>query len=111
MLDASIMGWWWQGMCKEGTPESEVHADIAPKQGEKEILKHRYSAFYNTDLETILRCLHPYVAKQTLTVIDNYYCAPLMLYDSMTSMSSVLSWCLARITKTSKTYAVLNGFV
>jgi nicotinamidase-related amidase len=25
--------------------------------GEKVILKHRYSAFYNTDLETVLRCL------------------------------------------------------
>ena len=57
LLDAGIMGWWWKGMCREGTPESEVHADIAPQQGEKEILKHRYSAFYNTDLETILRCL------------------------------------------------------
>ncbi len=57
MLDAGIMGWWWQGMCKEGTPESEVHPDIAPLPGEKEILKHRYSSFYNTDLETILRCL------------------------------------------------------
>jgi nicotinamidase-related amidase len=57
MLDAGIMGWWWQGMCKEGSPESEVHPDIAPLQGEKEILKHRYSAFYNTDLETVLRCL------------------------------------------------------
>jgi nicotinamidase-related amidase len=57
LLDAGIMGWWWQGICKEGTPESEVHADIAPQKGEKEILKHRYSAFYNTDLETILRCL------------------------------------------------------
>jgi nicotinamidase-related amidase len=44
-------------MCLEGTPESEVHPELAPLPGEKEILKHRYSAFYNTDLETILRCL------------------------------------------------------
>jgi nicotinamidase-related amidase len=57
LLDAGIMGWWWQGMCEEGSPASEVHMDIAPRLGEKEILKHRYSAFYNTDLETILRCL------------------------------------------------------
>lgn len=56
-LDAGIMEWWWQGMCLEGTPESEVHPDIAPLPGEKQVLKHRYSAFYNTDLETILRCL------------------------------------------------------
>lgn len=56
-IDAGIMGWWWEGMCKEGTPESKVHQEIAPLKDEKVILKHRYSAFYNTDLETILRCL------------------------------------------------------
>jgi ureidoacrylate peracid hydrolase len=56
-LDAGIMGWWWNGMCLEGSPESEIHHDIAPLANEKVISKHRYSAFYNTDLETILRCL------------------------------------------------------
>jgi nicotinamidase-related amidase len=56
-LDAGIMGWWWEGMCKEGSPESEIHQDISPKPNEKVVFKHRYSAFYNTDLETILRCL------------------------------------------------------
>jgi nicotinamidase-related amidase len=56
-LDSGIMGWWWQGMCLEGSPESEVHPALAPLPGEKQVLKHRYSAFYNTDLETVLRCL------------------------------------------------------
>ncbi len=56
-LDAGIMAWWWEGMCVEGSPESEVHHDIAPLRHEKVILKHRYSAFYNTDAETVLRCL------------------------------------------------------
>jgi nicotinamidase-related amidase len=56
-FDAGIMGWWWEGMCKEGSPESEIHQDISPKPNEKVVFKHRYSAFYNTDLETILRCL------------------------------------------------------
>ncbi len=56
-LDAGIMEWWWEGMCLEGSPESEVHSDLAPLPHEKVILKHRYSAFYNTDLETVLRCL------------------------------------------------------
>lgn len=56
-LDAGIMGWWWEGMCVEGSPESEIHQDIFPRHNEKVILKHRYSAFYNTDLETVLRCL------------------------------------------------------
>lgn len=56
-LDAGIMGWWWEGMCVEGSPESEVVASIAPLPHEKVILKHRYSAFFDTDLATILRCL------------------------------------------------------
>jgi ureidoacrylate peracid hydrolase len=51
------MKWWWEGMCIEGSPESEIHDDISPFPGEKVILKHRYSSFYNTDLETILRCM------------------------------------------------------
>jgi len=56
-LDCGIMGWWWEGKCIEGSPESEVHAELAALPGEKVVLKHRYSAFYNTDLETVLRCL------------------------------------------------------
>jgi nicotinamidase-related amidase len=56
-LDAGIMEWWWKGMCIEGAPESEVHPDLAPLPNEKQVLKHRYSAFYNTDLDTVLRCL------------------------------------------------------
>jgi ureidoacrylate peracid hydrolase len=57
-LDAGIMGWWWEGMCLEGSPESNVHKEIAPLPNEKVILKHRYSTFYNSDLETVLRCLN-----------------------------------------------------
>jgi nicotinamidase-related amidase len=56
-IDSGIMGWWWEAMCIEGTPESEVHRDLAPLPAEKVIFKHRYSGFYNTDLETILRCM------------------------------------------------------
>jgi nicotinamidase-related amidase len=56
-LDAGIMGWWWEGMCLDGTEESGVHGDIAPLAHEKVVDKHRYSAFYNTDLETVARCL------------------------------------------------------
>jgi nicotinamidase-related amidase len=56
-IDSGIMGWWWPGKCLEGSPESEVHAELAPLAREKVVFKHRYSAFYNTDLETVLRCL------------------------------------------------------
>lgn len=57
-IDAGIMRWWWEGACIEGSPESEIPDEIAPLANEKVVLKHRYSAFYNTDLETILRCLN-----------------------------------------------------
>jgi nicotinamidase-related amidase len=56
-IDSGIMGWWWEGKCLEGSAESAVHPELAPMPGEKVVLKHRYSAFYNTDLETVLRCL------------------------------------------------------
>jgi len=56
-LDAGIMGWWWEGKCIEGSPESTIHPELRPLSGEKVVLKHRYSSFYNTDLETVLRCL------------------------------------------------------
>ncbi|MFH1861551.1 MAG: isochorismatase family cysteine hydrolase, partial [bacterium] len=54
--DAGIMKWWWREMCREGHSEAQVHTAITPQPHEKVIAKHRYSAFYNTDLETILRC-------------------------------------------------------
>jgi len=54
--DAGIMGWWWAGQCVEGSPASCIHDDLAPLVTDKLIPKHRYSAFYNTDLETVLRC-------------------------------------------------------
>jgi len=56
-IDAGIMQWWWEGMCIEGSPESGIHKDILPLEHEKIVLKHRYSAFFNTDLDTVLRCL------------------------------------------------------
>lgn len=55
--DTGIMGWWWDGMSVEGSPESEIHNSLAPLPGEPVILKRRYSSFYNTDLETLLRGL------------------------------------------------------
>ncbi len=58
LIDAGIMGWWWEGMCLEGSAESKIHSELAPSPNEKIVSKHRYSAFYNTDLEIILRNLN-----------------------------------------------------
>ncbi|MBN2358825.1 MAG: cysteine hydrolase [Deltaproteobacteria bacterium] len=55
--DLGIMGWWWQDNCVEGTPGSEIAEPLSPLPTEKVVVKHRYSAFFDTDLETVLRCL------------------------------------------------------
>jgi ureidoacrylate peracid hydrolase len=41
----------------EGSPGAEIHPAIAPLPSEAVIKKHRYSAFYGTDLEIVLRGL------------------------------------------------------
>ncbi len=41
----------------EGTPGADIFPEIAPHAGEIVISKHRYSAFFGTDLEIILRGL------------------------------------------------------
>jgi nicotinamidase-related amidase len=43
------------GMFKLGTWGTEVHAALAPKPGDFDIVKHRVSPFYATSLEVILR--------------------------------------------------------
>jgi nicotinamidase-related amidase len=39
----------------DGTPGVDIFADLAPAPGEHVIKKHRYSAFFATDLDLILR--------------------------------------------------------
>lgn len=42
-------------VCGAGSWQSDFYGGIAPQSGEPVVTKHRYGAFYNTDLETILR--------------------------------------------------------
>jgi ureidoacrylate peracid hydrolase len=39
----------------DGTPGVDIYPDLAPAAGEHVIKKHRYSAFFGTDLDIILR--------------------------------------------------------
>ncbi len=39
----------------DGTPGVEIYPDLAPEPGEIVVKKHRYSAFFGTDLDMILR--------------------------------------------------------
>lgn len=43
------------GIFKLGTPGTEVHPALAPREGDFDIVKHRVSPFYGTALEPILR--------------------------------------------------------
>jgi len=39
----------------QGKGRKDRYAPLAPRRGERIIWKHRYSGFYNTDLEVVLR--------------------------------------------------------
>ena len=41
--------------CREGTWGAELYAGISPLPTERVVIKHRYSAFINTDLNTVLK--------------------------------------------------------
>ena len=43
------------GIFQLGTPGTEVHPAVAPREGDFDIVKHRVSPFYATSLEAILR--------------------------------------------------------
>jgi ureidoacrylate peracid hydrolase len=40
--------------CREGTWGAEFYEGISPRPSERVVIKHRYSAFINTDLNTVL---------------------------------------------------------
>lgn len=44
--------------CEPGSWGAEIYQLFTPLQQEKTVVKHRYSAFYHTDLALILRSLH-----------------------------------------------------
>ena len=48
---------WWPVPLLEGTRDVEMASGLDVIPGEKTIVKRRYSAFYQTDLECTLRCL------------------------------------------------------
>jgi ureidoacrylate peracid hydrolase len=42
-------------VCEAGSWAGDFYGDVRPLEGEPIVVKHRFSAFYNTDLDTILR--------------------------------------------------------
>jgi ureidoacrylate peracid hydrolase len=45
------------GVLEEGAEGTEIYPDIAPIEGESVITKHRYSAWFGTDLDIVVRNL------------------------------------------------------
>lgn len=41
--------------CQSDDPSSEYYPGLEPRPGEPEVIKHRFDAFYDTDLDIILR--------------------------------------------------------
>jgi len=56
-MDGGSMARWWRSLILEGTEESELIDKLQPQDGERVIVKCRYSAFAGTPLEMILRSL------------------------------------------------------
>jgi ureidoacrylate peracid hydrolase len=59
-IDGGMTAEWWPEIKRgesliAGTRGVEIHPELKPRKGEKIVTKHRYSAFYNTDLEIALR--------------------------------------------------------
>lgn len=42
-------------VCEPGSWQGDFYGDVRPQPGDPVVTKHRYSAFHNTDLDTILR--------------------------------------------------------
>ncbi len=53
--EPGIMGKWWGDVIRENDPHSKIIHSLAPKEEEVILRKTRYSAFYNTELEDILK--------------------------------------------------------
>jgi nicotinamidase-related amidase len=61
-VDGGMTAQWWPDIKKgksliKGTRGVEIFGALKPRKTERIIWKHRYSAFYNTDLELVLRGL------------------------------------------------------
>ena len=42
-------------VCREGSWEGDFYGNVHPQSGDPVIVKHRFSAFHNTELDTVLR--------------------------------------------------------
>jgi nicotinamidase-related amidase len=60
------------GILKRGTPNAEIHLSISPEKGDVVIEKSRYSAFYGTRLDNLLKARN--VNTLVITGADTKFC-------------------------------------
>jgi len=56
-MDGGSMARWWRSLILEGSQEAELVDQLRPQDGERVIVKCRYSAFTGTPLDMVLRSL------------------------------------------------------
>jgi len=56
-MDGGMMARWWQDLIMKDTFDAEMFAAFVPQSDEEVIRKTRYSAFYNTNLDSSLKDL------------------------------------------------------
>jgi nicotinamidase-related amidase len=56
-MDGGSMARWWNSLILEGSEEAELVDQLRPQDGERVIVKCRYSAFTGTTLDMVLRSL------------------------------------------------------
>lgn len=54
-VDGGMLAEWWDSHAQYGTPEWEILNELPPRKQDIIIDKNRYSAFYNTELDMILK--------------------------------------------------------
>jgi nicotinamidase-related amidase len=79
----------------DGTPGARIHSDLARNADDTVVIKKRYSAFFGTDLEEILRDLAP--ERVTLAGVNTHACVRATAIDAYQRDIRVLlaSDCLA----------------
>ena len=71
---------WWPTPILEGTGDVEMATGLEVREGEKVIMKRRYSGFYQTDLECTLRCLE--VEQLVICGLFTHVCAYATAFDA-----------------------------
>lgn len=70
--DAGIMARWWKDTLREGTKLAQIIPPLRPGRNEHVIRKTRYSAFYNTGLDRLLKRLN--VKRVVITGVLTHLC-------------------------------------